>query len=303
MAHEVVELLAINRNGAFIDLTAGSGGHLKAMAAALEPGARLYGLDKDPLAVSRTEQNLRDCPQLKQVVQASYADLGSVADLLEDKEFDGLLVDLGISSDQLDNAVRGYSFRYEGQLDMRYNPQSEVENAADLVNTLDKKRLAEIIGGFGEERMAGRLASAIVRERRNKMIRTTHDLAQIVTDTIPPPHQTKSLARVFQAFRIAVNSELEELTVMLPVALSLLKEGGRFGAISYHSLEDRIVKRFFQREVKGCICPPNLPVCVCGRLPGLKIVTRKSVTPNENEKFTNPRSRSARLRVAERINR
>ncbi|MEA3297260.1 MAG: 16S rRNA (cytosine(1402)-N(4))-methyltransferase RsmH [candidate division Zixibacteria bacterium] len=302
MAREVVRLMATNHDGAFIDLTVGSGGHLKAIAAVLGPAARLYGLDKDPLAVSRAGQNLRDYPQFKRVVQASYADLASVADLLEDNEFDGILMDLGISSDQLDDAGRGFSFRYEGLLDMRYNSQSGVRNAADLVNTLEEKELAEIIGGFGEERLARRLAAAIVRERRSKMIRTTFDLARIVTNTVPPPHRTKSLARVFQAFRIAVNSELEELTGMLPVALSLLKEGGRLGAIAYHSLEDRIVKRFFQREEKGCICPPNLPVCVCGRLPGLKIITRKAVKPDESEKSTNPRSRSARFRVAEKIN-
>ena len=301
MAVKVVELLVTAADGAYIDLTAGSGGHLRVTAETLEPSARLYGIDKDPQAVARIRTNLSDCPQLKEIVQASYSDLIAVAGRLEDKAFDGILLDLGLSSVQLDDAGRGFSFRYDGPLDMRYDPQSGARSAADLVNTLDVGELAETIREFGEEKLAKRLARAIVRERQEKMIRTTFDLASIVTATIPPPHQTKSLARVFQAFRIAVNRELDALTGVLPEALSLLKVGGRLVVISYHSLEDRIVKRFFQREAKGCICPPRYPVCICGRVPQMKILTRRVVVADAAERESNPRSRSARLRVAEKI--
>ncbi len=301
MAVKVVQLLVTAADGAYIDLTTGSGGHLRVAAEALEPSARLYGIDKDPQAVARARTNLTDCPQLKQIMQASYGDLVAVAGRLEDRAFDGILLDLGLSSVQLDDAGRGFSFRYDGPLDMRYDPQSGERSAADLVNTLDVGELAETIRDFGEEKLAVRLARAIVRERQERMIRTTFDLARIVTATIPPPHRTKSLARVFQAFRIAVNRELDELTGVLPGALSLLKVGGRLAVISYHSLEDRIVKRFYQREAKGCICPPRYPVCVCGRVPQIKILTRRVVVSDASERESNPRSRSARLRVAEKI--
>lgn len=301
MAGEVVKLLITDPEGAYLDLTVGLGGHLKALAEALGPKARLYGLDKDPAAVEQATRNLAGCRQVKKVVRACYGDIDTVVDRIEDKTFDGILLDLGLSSPQLDDAQRGFSFRLNGPLDMRFDPQSQERTAADLINSLSEQKLAETIRFFGEERFAPQLAKAIVRERQKTVIQKTGQLARIVTETVRPPYQTKSLARVFQAFRIAVNRELDELQAVLPKAFALLKVGGRLAVISYHSLEDRIVKRFFQKEAKGCICPPELPECICNRSPRARIITKKALTPQKREKEQNPRSRSAKLRVAEKI--
>ena len=208
MAGEVVKLLITDREGAYFDLTAGLGGHLKALATALGPNARLYGLDKDPVAVELTRKNLADCSQVKRIVRASFGDLDDVMDRVREKAMDGILLDLGLSSYQLDEPGRGFSFSQEDPLDMRFDPQSQSRTAAELVNSLSEDRLVEIIRSFGEERRARRIARAIVRERDKKVIQTTTELADIVTGVVLPPHQSKSLARVFQAFRIAVNGGL-----------------------------------------------------------------------------------------------
>jgi 16S rRNA (cytosine1402-N4)-methyltransferase len=300
MAGEVVKLLVTDREGAYFDLTAGLGGHLKALAGALGPNARLYGLDKDPKAVELATKKLADCSQVKRIVRASFGDLDAVMDRVGENAMDGILLDLGLSSYQLNEPGRGFSFRQDGPLDMRFDSQLQSRTAADLVNSLGEERLVEIIRSFGEERRARRIARAIVRERRKKMIQTTTELADIVTGVIPPPHQSKSLARVFQAFRIAVNGELDQLEAVLPQALSCLKVRGRVAVISYHSLEDRLVKRFFQQETKGCVCPPRLLQCVCGAKPHVRILTRKVITPQAQEMDQNPRARSAKLRVAEK---
>jgi 16S rRNA (cytosine1402-N4)-methyltransferase len=301
MAGEVVRLLVTDSNGAYLDLTAGLGGHLRALATELGAAARLYGIDKDGQAVGQARKNLEATGQLKGLREASYADVDVEVEKFEDRQFDGLLLDLGLSSDQLDDPERGFSFRHDGPLDMRFDAKAAGKTAADLVNALDEKHIARILRLFGEERGAARLARAIVRERQKEMILTTAQLARIVTDIVPPPHQTKSLARVFQAFRIAVNRELDELQAVLPKAVALLKVGGRLVVITYHSLEDRLVKRFLQEEARGCICPPGLPRCVCGHKPRLKILTRRVLRPTPEELNSNPRARSAKLRAAERL--
>ncbi len=301
LVDEVVRLLVTNPGGAIIDLTAGSGGHLRAMAGAMDPGGRLYGVDRDAQAVGRTAENLKGCPQLKKVVHAAYGDLAAVVGDLEDKEFDGIFVDLGLSSNQLDDAGRGFSFRLDGPLDMRFDPESTKRNAADLVNSLSAKQLTEILRDFGEEKRAARIAEAIVRERQENMILTTAALAKIITGVTSPQYVTKTLSRCFQGLRLAVNGELDQLKALLPIMLSYLKVGGRVGIIAYHSLEDRLVKRYFQREAKDCLCPPGLPACVCNHKAQLKIITRRVVKVDERERRANPRSRSARLRVAERL--
>ncbi|HKK21565.1 MAG TPA: 16S rRNA (cytosine(1402)-N(4))-methyltransferase RsmH [candidate division Zixibacteria bacterium] len=302
MTGEVVDRLVIHLEGAYLDLTAGLGGHLEAIAEALTEEARVYGIDKDSAALAQAQARLSRYPQLKALVSASYV---RIKDIVEedfaDKEFDGILLDLGVSSLQLDDPQRGFSFRLEGPLDMRFDPSSGAQSAADLINGLDEKELSRIIRDYGEERNAGKIARAIVRERRTRMIRTTSQLAAIVHANTRPPHQNKSLARVFQAFRIAVNEELESLTQLLPDAVSLLRVEGRFAVLTYHSLEDRIIKRFFQQQVKGCTCPPEFDVCVCGNKPTLKLVNRKPITPQPDEVERNSRARSAKLRVAERI--
>ena len=298
---EVVELLAGDPAGAYIDLTAGGGGHLKALAKSLGSVARIYGLDKDPEAVERARRNLADFGQVKQIVHAAYGDLKAVAGRIGETSYDGILIDLGLSSDQLAAAERGFSFSVDGPLDMRFDPGSGRPSAAELINSLDKNDLTAILRDFGEVKQAARMAGAIVRERQDRMLTTTQDLASIVKDHTPPLHRNKLLACVFQSFRIAVNGELAELTQVLPDTLSCLKTDGRLAIISYHSLEDRIVKRFFQNAALGCTCPPKLPVCACGKKPQVEIITRRSITPSDEEKAHNPRSRSARLRVVRKL--
>jgi 16S rRNA (cytosine1402-N4)-methyltransferase len=277
MADVVTELLITDNHGAYLDLTAGGAGHLLVLASRLDPSARIYGADVDPEAVERAGRALK-----------------------EDR-FDGILLDLGISSYQLDDPSRGISFRFDGPLDMRFDPASGT-SAADLVNRLPEDELRRILREYGEERQAAGIAVAIVKERQRGMILTTAQLRDIVLSVVRPPHETKALARVFQALRIAVNRELDQLSGVLPVALSLLKPGGRLAVISYHSLEDRIVKRFFQAEVKGrCTCPSELARCVCGATPTLRMVTRRPLAPSDDEIKFNSRARSARLRVAERL--
>jgi 16S rRNA (cytosine1402-N4)-methyltransferase len=301
LAEAVVRLLITDTRGAYLDLTAGGGGHLKALAGHLENEARLYGIDIDPEAVARVGRAMRGTEQFRGVVQAAFENIADTVEQLGEKRFDGILIDLGISSYQLDDPARGISFRFEGPLDMRFSPELD-RTAADLVNRLSESELKRILREYGEERQAARIAKKIVTERHKGMIGTTSQLREIVTSIVKEPHRTKSLARVFQALRIAVNRELEQLEQVLPAALDLLKEGGRLAVIAYHSLEDRRVKRFFQAQSKGdCTCPPELPTCVCGARPTLKLITRKPVYPDDAEISRNSRARSARLRVAEKL--
>jgi 16S rRNA (cytosine1402-N4)-methyltransferase len=300
MTAEVVSFLVTNVSGAYLDLTAGGGGFLKALAAALDEKARLYAVDKDPAAVKWVERTLRGFLQFKKIIRISFSEIDVAVEQFEDRVFDGILLDLGLSSRQVDDFARGFSFQGDGPLDMRFDPDSST-TAADLVNKLNEKELENIFKTFGEERQAHRLAGVIVRERQKAMILTTGQLSEIVLKVIRPPHQKKSLARVFQALRIAVNRELDELNAVLPKAADLLRPGGRLAVISYHSLEDRIVKNYFRQAARGCICPPGLPECVCSHKPVLKVLTKKPVSPSKEEIEQNTRARSARLRVAEKI--
>lgn len=301
MPEQVVELLITHSDGAYLDLTAGLGGHLRALAESLGDAARLYGIDIDRQAVKKARENLRGLKQQNELAAASYTDLEEVVSRFNDKKFDGILLDLGLSSYQLDNPERGFSFRFDSPLDMRFEPQLKEKTAADIVNTYSERELTGIIRLFGEEKNAARLAKTIVTERQKQMILTTAQLANVIKKNIRPQLQVKTLARVFQALRIAANNELDALTAVLPESVKYLKDGGRLAVISYHSLEDRIVKRYFQKEAKGCICPPKLPVCVCGREPALKLITSRVVKPSSAEIEKNPRSRSAKLRVAEKL--
>ncbi len=272
-----------------------------ALADRLDDDARLYGTDVDLEAVERTRRVLDGIRQKSAVLRTAFADIGEAIGDLPEQSFDGVLLDLGISSSQLDSSERGISFRLDGPLDMRLNRDSG-STAAELLNSCEEQRLREILVEFGEERQAPRIAGAIVRERQRGMILTTAQLRDIVLSVTRPPHQNKILARVFQALRIAVNREMDQLSRVLPVALSIIKKGGRLAVIAYHSLEDRQVKRFFQQQAAGiCTCPPRLPTCVCGATPSLALVTRKPAIPSDDEIARNPRSRSARLRVAEKV--
>ena len=301
MVDEIVRLLTTALDGAYLDLTTGLGGHLKALSLVLKPEARLYGFDKDTEALKLARENLRHCAQLKQLINASFADIDGKTSELQDRVFDGILLDLGLSSLQLDDPERGFAFQKEGPLDMRFDQRAEIPTAANLVNNLNREDLVDLLRQYGEERQAGRLAAAIVRERQKEVILTTTHLADIVRQVAKPPHQKKSLARVFQALRIAVNGELDQLQQVLPKAVDLLTPGGRLAVISYHSLEDRTVKRFFRREATDCLCPPRLPVCICQHRATIKEVNRRVIVPTEKEIAQNSRARSAKLRIAEKI--
>lgn len=300
LADEIVRLLVTAPDGAYADLTAGAGGHLKELSRVLDSSARLYGIDKDPKAVELTRKNLGNIEQKVTVANASYADIDSVIHEFEDKSFDGLLLDLGLSSLQLDDPERGFSFQSDGRLDMRFD-QQEILTASDIVNEWDEKNLANLIYRYGEERQANRIAAAIVRERQKKVIASTSQLSAIVSQIAKKPHQTKALARVFQSLRIAVNGELEAVEEVLPKAIKFLKSGGRLAVISYHSLEDRIVKRYFRRESSSCVCPPGLPICICDHKASVVLINRRVIKASDEEINLNSRARSARLRVVEKV--
>lgn len=301
LADVVVSLLITDPEGAYLDLTAGGGGHLRKLAAALGARARLYGLDRDPAAIRRATTVLSHFSQSHRLIQASFGDLAEAAKQFSESAFTGILLDLGVSSKQIDDASRGFSFRQEGPLDMRMDPSSGT-TAADLIQRSTERQLIEMLRSYGEERQAARLARAIVKERQREMIRTTTQLAAVVSSVIHPPHQVKSLARVFQAIRIAVNQEMEQLAAVLPAAWSMLAPGGRLAVISYHSLEDRQVKQFMKaRAHPPCVCPRMQAICTCDRTPSLKLITRKPIEPDETELAVNSRARSAKLRVGEKL--
>ncbi|MBU8932930.1 MAG: 16S rRNA (cytosine(1402)-N(4))-methyltransferase RsmH [candidate division Zixibacteria bacterium] len=301
MAGEVVSLLVTDPRGAYLDLTVGTGAHSEALATRLEPTARIYGLDKDSEAVNLARQKLATLSQTVRVECASYGHVVRMVENFEDQTFDGILMDLGLSSVQLDDPQRGFSFRMDGPLDMRFDPQHGGSTAADLLASYSEKQLTKIFRSYGEQPQAVRLARAIVKARSQKSLSSTSSLVGLIEQTISPPHQKKACMRVFQALRIAVNEELDLLQSTLPQLVNMLNDGGRLAVIAYHSLEDRIVKWFFQREFKGCDCPPELPGCVCGRTPRLVPITRRPVRPGESEIDDNPRARSALLRVVERV--
>jgi 16S rRNA (cytosine1402-N4)-methyltransferase len=304
LAEEVVTMLAPAPGSLQIDATLGGGGHTERILEASSPDGRLLGLDADGAAIARTRERLKRFGDRAVLRQANFRDLGTVAPEEGFGQVDGLLFDLGLSSYQLADEERGFSFRTTGRLDMRFDTSRGVP-AADLLATLDADGLADLFKRFGEEPFAGRIARAIVHQRANGPIETADQLAQLVEQVVPgTPRGRRRIhpaTRVFQALRIAVNAELDALEEALASGMDLLRPGGRLVVLSYHSLEDRIVKRFIAAERKGCTCPPELPVCVCGRNPRLRRVGPPSITPSAAEVAANPRSRSARLRAAERL--
>ena len=305
MADEVVTMLAPRPSSSYIDATVGGGGHAERILAASDPDGRLLGLDADGAAIARLRDRLapRYGPRLR-LRQANFRDLGSVAPAEGFGVVDGCLFDLGLSSDQLADPDRGFGFRTGGRLDMRFDTARGVP-AAELLATLDADELAALFRRYGEEPFAGRIARAVVEARRTAPVATAQELAALVERVAPARapgrRRVHPATRVFQALRIAVNEELEALQTGLAAAVDLLGPGGRLVVLSYHSLEDRIVKRFLQAERRGCTCPPEAPVCVCGRQPRLRLVVPKGLVPAPAEVVVNPRARSARLRTAERL--
>jgi 16S rRNA (cytosine1402-N4)-methyltransferase len=294
---EVLAGLDVRPGGRYIDATLGAGGHAAAILGASAPDGELLGLDADPEAVAFARERLRTFDQRAILRVWNFRHLSTVAITQGFEQVDGIVMDLGLSSRQLADAQRGFSFSQEGPLDMRMDP-SAGPTAAQLINSLSEAELAQILHEYGEERHARRIARAIVA---NRPIRTTGHLADLVAQTIGRREKIHPATRTFQALRIVVNQELVALEEALPQARDLLQPGGRLAVIAFHSLEDRLVKRFYQRESRDCICPPEAPFCVCEHEATLRVITRKPIRPTEAEIEDNPRSRSARLRVAERL--
>jgi 16S rRNA (cytosine1402-N4)-methyltransferase len=299
LAEEVRELLAVQPGETVIDGTFGAGGHAELLAADLQGRGRFIAIDKDASVRPYFERFQRGTSVSARFLRGDFSViLGQLAD--NGVEADAIQLDLGISSMQIDRPERGFSYAADAPLDMRMDA-SAPRSARDVVNDADERELADIFRRYGEERFSRQIARAIVRRRAEQSFERTGDLVEVVRSAIPAPrrfgdgHPAK---RVFQALRIVVNEELESLEQALPAALRLLRPGGRIAVISFHSLEDRIVKRFFAAQARGCTCPPDLPVCVCGKEPSLRLATRKAIRPSPAETAENPRAASARLRVA-----
>jgi 16S rRNA (cytosine1402-N4)-methyltransferase len=303
MVEEVIASLGCRAGTITVDGTVGGGGHAKALLENTAPDGLLIGIDADGDAIREAGNRLASFGDRKILIKGNFADMETILTGLNLAKVDGILLDLGVSSHQLDTAERGFSFSLDAPLDMRMD-RSRGISAYDLIHTLSGKELERIIRDYGEEIRAGRIVRAILARRELSPIRTTADLAGVVARAVPrdkKPTRIHPATRTFQALRIAVNDELAKLYRALVDGMERLKPGGRFTVISFHSLEDRIVKNAFRAGEKGCLCPPDLPVCACGRKPTMKVLTSKPVLPDEREIRENPRSRSAKLRTAERI--
>jgi 16S rRNA (cytosine1402-N4)-methyltransferase len=298
MVPETLKALNVQPGGRYIDATAGEGGHSKAILSASDPGGQVLALDADQEAVAVAINRVSEFGDSFLAVNANFRDLRITALRHDFVPVHGVLFDLGVSSLQLDREPRGFSFRRADPLDMRFSISQRV-TASDVVNTYGQDELADLIYHLGEDRAARRIASAIVR---NRPVETSLELADIIQKVSPRRgSRIHPATRVFQAIRIAVNDELSALEIALQQAASLIGQGGRMTVISYHSLEDRIVKNFFRKESLDCICPPDTPLCVCDHRATLKMVMKKPLSPSDAEIDSNPRSRSAKLRSAERI--
>ncbi|MBT7476329.1 MAG: 16S rRNA (cytosine(1402)-N(4))-methyltransferase RsmH [Nitrospina sp.] len=302
MKNEVLHYLNVHMEGVIVDGTLGDGGHTEFILKNTAPEIRVFAIDRDRSAIERARERLSPFQDRVTLAHGNLGDLKSLADQNGISRVTGLLMDLGVSSPQLDTPGRGFSIQHDGPLDMRMD-SSQKTSAADLLEKLSDAELVAIIKNFGEERYAKRVVRAIRKEQAERPITTTGQLSRIVAKAVISPRHTRihPATRTFQALRIAVNDELEQLKFALQDAIGLLSSTARMAVISFHSLEDRIVKTFFRDEQKGCSCPPKIPMCVCGRKQTLKILTRKPIVPSEEEVEQNPRSVSAKLRVAERI--
>ena len=299
LAEEVRDLLAVRPGETVVDATFGAGGHASVLAADLRGEGRLISIDRDPTVRPYFERfRRRTGIQARLLRGEASAVLGQLG--ANGVEADAILFDLGVSSMQLDRPERGFSYAADAPLDMRMDPSAEV-SARELVNEASERELATLFRRYGEERYARQIARAIGRRRRERPLERTSELVDVIRSAIPTPARFGDghpARRVFQALRIAVNDELAELEAALPAALAMLRPGGRLAAISFHSLEDRIVKQFLRAQERGCVCPPDFPVCVCGREPLVRVLTRKAVRPSLREAAANPRAASARLRAA-----
>ncbi|WP_066634753.1 16S rRNA (cytosine(1402)-N(4))-methyltransferase RsmH [Desulfolucanica intricata] len=303
MLEEVIAGLKIQPGGIYVDCTLGGAGHSSEIVRRLDKTGLLIGLDQDREALTAAAQCLADYGDRVKLIKNNFTKLPRVLETLNIEKVDGILYDLGVSSYQLDNPARGFSYMHDGPLDMRMNPETGL-TAKNLVNELPVNELSKIIKTYGEERWASRIAEFIDKERQKTEIRTTGQLVEIIKKAIPAgarrqgPHPAK---RTFQALRIAVNNELHILENAFENGIKHLRPGGRICVITFHSLEDRITKDVFKKAAKSCICPPEIPVCTCGKHREVKIITTRPIVPTEAELLNNPRSRSAKLRIAEKL--
>jgi len=303
LAAEVLEQLAPRPGGVYLDGTLGGGGHSELILEKIGPDGLLIGIDRDQAALKAATERLKRFGTSFKPVQGSFGDLAELLTKQGITALDGLLLDLGVSSHQLDTVERGFSFRLNGPLDMRMD-SNDGDTAADLLSELPFEELERIIREFGEERWAKKIASKVVQVRQETPITTTLQLADLVAGSIPRRFHEDRIhpaTRTFQALRIAVNQELEQVREGVSAGISLLKPGGRIVVISFHSLEDRIVKHLFREAATGCVCPPRMPYCVCNQKPRLKVLTGRPITAGAPELTENPRARSAKLRAAEKL--
>lgn len=297
--HEIINALAPYSGGLYIDGTLGAGGHAMGILNVSTPLGKLLGLDLDPQALVIANQRLSIFKDRVFIRQGSYVDMASFVKEIGWFFVDGIILDLGVSSIQLDTKERGFSFLYDAPLDMRFGDQTSI-NAADLVNSLAENDLANIIWKYGEEKFSRKIARIICQ---NRPINTTFELANLVKKAYGNQHsQIHPATRTFQAIRISVNQEMQAIESVIPQAIRLLKPGGKLAIISFHSLEDRIVKSIFRKESKDCICPPDQPICTCKHFKSIKEINRKPIEASPDEITNNPRARSAKLRIAEKLN-
>ena len=304
LAPECMEILQPERGGVYVDCTAGGGGHSFEIARRLPEGSRLICLDRDDAALAACEKRLAPFSDRVTLVKTNFSGIGAALDMLGIEQIHGVMWDLGVSSYQLDEKGRGFSYTAEAPLDMRMD-QTAAFCARDVVNGYSEAELTRVIRDYGEEKFAARVARAICEKRAEKEIETTSELAQIVQQAIPAAARFKEnqhpARRTFQAIRIEVNGELDSIPPSLEEAIRRLAPGGRAAVITFHSLEDRIAKQTFANLAAGCTCPPSFPVCVCGKKPTVKILNKKPILPSEAEMNDNPRSRSAKLRGVEKL--
>ena len=303
LVREVVAWMHCREGGVYVDATVGAGGHAAALLNSCPGIALLVGIDRDAQAIALAQKNLAAFHDRAVVIQGNFADVTQILSGMQIHYLDGILFDLGVSSMQLEDPQRGFSFTSQGPLDMRMDQNTAVPAYA-LVNTSSAPEIEHILRTYGEERWARKIARTILQRREQSPITSTRELSHLVSAAIPARHHPRTIhpaTRTFQALRIAVNDELDHLNRALDESIDLLNSGGRLCVISFHSLEDRITKQKLQQQEKGCICPPRLPRCMCGKQKTITILTKKPLIPAADEMGANPRSRSAKLRVAERI--
>lgn len=296
---EALDYLVTNRSGKYFDATLGFGGHSSEILKRLNEDGILIATDKDVEAFNYCKKMFSDERRIE-LFLSSFTNIDKIAKILFIDKFDGILADLGVSSFQLDNADKGFTYREDAPLDLRMDRESDL-TASDILNNYKKDDLAKILYEYGEERNSRKIAFKIVERRKIKRFETTGELKALISEMVPPNYLNKSLSRIFQALRIEVNNELGELKELLDKSIKLLRPGGRIAVISFHSLEDRIVKEKFKYESLDCICPPEFPVCRCDKESSVKILTKKPVVPSQKEIESNFRARSAKLRVAEKL--